>query len=338
MNISEILMKLANGSSLDLEESGCLFNSVMNGELTPAQTGALLGIMSTRQPTVDELVGAARAMRDAAVHIQHDLPLVLDTCGTGGDHAGTFNISTCTAFVVAAAGVPVAKHGNRSASSKCGGADLLEAMGWDLDAEPEKLEKCLRDTNFTFLFARKMHPAMRHVAPIRSELKIRTIFNYLGPMTNPASANRQLVGISDHSMLDSYAHALSHLDVDVAMVVSARDGLDEISLTAPTDVVEWRNGEVLEYTLEPEELGLQCCQIQDLAGGDAAENFRITQEIFRDKVPGPKQDAVILNAGASLYVASQASNIRKAIEHAREIIQSGQAWAKVEEVLSTISG
>lgn len=336
MEIREVLNLLARGETLSAEQTGDIFKTLMAGELTASQIGALLGMMGTRPPDAEELAGAARVMRDVCVKIPHEIDVLVDTCGTGGDHSGTFNISTCVAFVVAAAGAPVAKHGNRSATSRCGGADLLEVMGWDLDAEPGKLEACLKETGFTFLFARKMHPAMRHVAPVRSELGIRTIFNFLGPMSNPAGASHQLVGISDPSMRRVYAEALGCLGSKVAMVVCSRDGLDEISLASDTDVVEWRDGSVKAYTISPRDAGLELCEKEALIGGTVEENQRITQEILRDGATGPKRDVVVLNAAAALCVAGKAPDIRAGAVEAAEAISSGAAWAKVEEVMAYI--
>lgn len=336
MGIQEALRKLVNGEVLDAVQIGEIFNSLMEGELTEGQIGALLGILAMRTPRVQELVGAAKAMRKACVKIKPATEDSVDTCGTGGDRAGTFNISTCTALVAAAGGAEVPKHGNRSATSQCGGADLLEAMGWDLDAEPDKVEACLKQTGFTFLFARKMHPAMRHVAPVRAALGIRTIFNFLGPLSNPAGAPRQLVGISDSNLMGTYARALAELGAKAAMVVSSHDGLDEISLCAPTDVVELHDGEFQERTISPEDFGLTRCEKGALTGGTVEENVRITEEILRDKQEGPKQDAVLINAGAALYIAGKASDIQQGVQRSRELIASGAAWAKVQEVMQAI--
>ncbi len=332
MDIPSILQRLAEGNDLSVDQTSDLILSIMSGELDQAQTAAIFMGLRCKGETADEIVGAARAMREKAVRISSRHTVIADTCGTGGDRSGTFNISTVTAFVVSAAGVVVAKHCNRSASSKCGSADLFEALGLRLDAPVDQVTRCLDETGFTVLFARSMHPAMKHVAPVRSSMGIRTIFNFLGPLTNPAGATHQLIGISEGKYRRLYAEVLAELGAEGAMVVHGRDGLDEVSLTGETDAIRWKDGDFSELTIVPEDAGLKRCVKKDLLGGDKNANAAIAEAILRNEDKGPKQDATLLNTGAVLWTVGTARDLREGVERARETLESGRAWEKLQEV------
>ncbi len=332
MDIPSVLQRLVEGRDLSADETSQLILSIMSGEIDHAQTAAIFMGLRCKGETADEIVGAARAMREKAVRIESTHTVIADTCGTGGDRSGTFNISTVTAFLVSATGVVVAKHCNRSASSKCGSADLFEALGLRLDAPVDQVTRCLDETGFTVLFARSMHPAMKHVAPVRSSLGIRTVFNFLGPLTNPAGATHQLIGISDGKYRRLYAEVLAELGAQGAMVVHGRDGLDEVSLTCETEAIRWENGEFSELTVVPEDVGLKRCAKEDLLGGDKEANAAIAQAILRNEDRGPKRDATVLNAGAVLWTVGAAADLRAGVEKATETLESGKAWEKVLEV------
>ncbi|MGC9329100.1 MAG: anthranilate phosphoribosyltransferase, partial [Candidatus Hinthialibacter sp.] len=282
---------------------------------------------------VSEIVGAAKAMRRHAVPIRTRRRGLIDTCGTGGDRSGSFNVSTTAAFVVAAAGVPVAKHGNRSATSYCGSIDLLEQLGVNVMLEPEQIAACLDELGIGVLFARVVHPAMKYAAPVRSELGFRTIFNFLGPLTNPASPEYQLVGISDASRLDMFAQSLQLLGLRRAWVVSASDGLDEITLTGSTQVRQVSPDEIQSFDISPEEYGLSLCSPGDLKGGSLEENAAITRAILGGKERGPKRDVILLNAGAALTAAEKTSSIQEGIELAAHSIDSGKAAAVLDQLV-----
>lgn len=332
MDISSALQKLAQRQDMSAAETSELILSIMSGELDQAQTAAILMGLRCKGETADEIVGAARAMREKAIRITSRHTRIVDTCGTGGDHSGTFNISTVTAFVAAGAGVVVAKHCNRSASSRCGSADLFEALGLRLDASPDQVTRCLDETGFTVLFARAMHPAMKHVAPVRTSLGIRTIFNFLGPLTNPAGATHQLIGISERKYLRLYAEALAELGVECALVARGCDGLDEVSLASETEAIQWDGRSFRELTLRPEDAGLARCSREDLLGGDRETNAAIATAVLQNRDTGPKRDAVLLNAGAVLWTAGVAPDLRNGVEKAAESLQSGAAWEKLLEV------
>ncbi|MFH1739270.1 MAG: anthranilate phosphoribosyltransferase [bacterium] len=332
MDLPSILQKLAQREDLSATETSGLILVMMSGELDQAQTAAILMGLRCKGETAEEIAGAARAMREKAVRITSRHNRIVDTCGTGGDHSGTFNISTVTAFVVAGADVVVAKHCNRSASSRCGSADLFEGMGLCLEASPDQVTQSLDKTGFTVLFARAMHPAMKFVAPVRSSLGIRTIFNFLGPLTNPAGATHQLVGISDEKYLRLYAQVLADLGAECALVVHGNDGLDELTLVGETKAVQWDGSELRELTLTPEDAGLSRCSREDLLGGDLEENVAIATAILQNRDTGPKRDTVLLNAGAVLWTAGAASDLRSGVEQAVGSLNSGRAWEKVQQV------
>lgn len=290
---------------------------------------AFLTAMSMKGETIDEITASAAGMRKHCIRLLHDMD-VLEIVGTGGDRSNTFNISTTSALVVSAAGVPVAKHGNRAASSKCGAADVLEALGVDITVSPERSREILESIGICFLFAQNYHLSMKYVAPVRKELGIRTIFNILGPLTNPAGANMQLLGVYEEELVEPMANVLANLGVKNAMVVYGQDGLDEISMSAPTTVCEVRSGSYQSYVISPEDFGLKRCKKADLTGGTPEENARITREILSGAA-GPKADAVILNSAAALYVADPTLNMTQAVEKARGIISSGKALAQLDQ-------
>lgn len=328
--IKEAINLVVSGINLsEMEMAGCM-QEIMEGRATEAQIGALLTGLRMKGETVDEITGAARIMRDKAARIKAPEG-VLDTCGTGGDTSHTFNISTTTALVVAAAGVPVAKHGNRAVSSRSGSADLLEALGVKIDLEPAKVEKCLFETGFGFMFAPLFHPAMKYAVGPRRELGIRTVFNILGPLTNPAGAQRQVLGVFSSRLTETLARVLGNLGAVDALVVHGEDGLDEITVTSGTKASRFSAGAVESMYIAPEDFGLQRATLQDMVGGDKDENARLTLRILQGE-KGPKRDVVLMNAGAAIMVAGKAQDLRTAFEAAREAIDSGAASRKLEEI------
>lgn len=334
MELSSIMELLFSGQSLDEETAGSVIGSVMAGQYTPIQIAGLLTALRCKGETVSEIAGAARAMRQHAIPIQTKRQGIIDTCGTGGDRSGSFNISTTSAFVVAGAGVPVAKHGNRSATSQCGSIDLLEQLGVNVMLSPERMGECLDEVGIAVLFARVVHPAMKHAAPVRSELKYRTIFNFLGPLTNPASPEFQLVGISDASRLDTYAQCLQKLGLRRAWVVSASDGLDEITLTGTTRYIEVTQESFTSGEISPDETGLTPCSPAELKGGNLQDNAAITRSILEGKEKGPKRDITLLNAGTALTIAGKSTTIREGIQRAAQSIDSGSAIAVLEKLIA----
>ena len=301
----------------------------MEGEASAVQMSSYLTALSMKGETVEEITASAAGMRAHCVRLLHDMD-VLEIVGTGGDGANSFNISTTSSLVISAAGIPVAKHGNRAASSKCGAADVLEALGVNITISPEKSRELLEKIGICFLFAQNYHIAMKYVAPVRRELGIRTIFNILGPLANPAGANMELMGVYDESLIEPLAHVLANLGVKRALVVYGTDGLDEISLSAPTKVCEVKDGTFTSYEITPEQFGLTRCKKEDLVGGTPAENAQITHDILAGK-PGPKRDAVLMNAGAAIYMAGKAETIQDGIDMARNMIDSGKAAAQLEK-------
>jgi anthranilate phosphoribosyltransferase len=329
MNIREAIEKVVNRVSLSETETIEVMNQVMTGEATPLQVASFLTALRMKGETIEEITGAARVMREKAHRVKVDSNKVLDTCGTGGDQKGTFNISTTCAFVVAAAGVKVAKHGNRAVSSQTGSADVLAALGVKVDAPRECVENCIAEIGIGFLFAPLLHEAMKYAVQPRRDIGIRTIFNLLGPLTNPAMANYQLIGLYSGELVGAIARVLKNLGSVCAMVVHGLEGLDEISLCGPSQVAELRNGEVSEYRIEPEQLGLKRCALGDLHGGSAEESAALVRSVLHGS-PGPARDVVLLNSGAALYVSGSAGSIKDGIRLAAECIDSGRARDKLE--------
>ena len=332
--IREAIIKIVDKQDLTYDEAYQVMNEIMSGQTSPTQNAAFLAALatkSTKAETVDEIAGCAAAMRDHAMKVPNDLDL-LEIVGTGGDGAHSFNISTTSALVAAAGGVKVAKHGNRAASSSCGTADCLEALGVNLDLSPEKCLELLNTVGICFFFAQKYHTSMRYVGAIRKELGIRTVFNILGPLTNPAAPKRQVLGVYDQSLVEPLARVLTSLGVRRGMVVYGQDKLDELSLSAPTSVCEFEGGNYRSYVLTPEELGLSRCTKEDLRGGAPEENAAITRAILRGE-RGPKRDAVLLNGGAALYIGGKADSLKSGVELAAQLIDSGAADQKLDEFI-----
>jgi anthranilate phosphoribosyltransferase len=335
--ISELLAKLCRRESLTREEMALAVGEIMEGRATPAQVGGFLVALRIKGEDVEELTGAALAMRARAVRVRtpEDRP-VIDTCGTGGDGRGTFNISTAAALCAAAAGACVAKHGNRAASSRAGSADVLEALGIPIDVPVAVTERCLAAHGFGFLFAQKLHPAMKHAAAPRRELGLRTVFNLLGPLCNPADAPFQVLGVFDRAWLEPLARVLANLGSRRAMVVCGRDGVDEISLSSETDVAELVGGEVRVYTVRPESAGLARAAPESLGGGDAAHNAGMIRRVLGGEL-GPARDVVILNAAAAMVVAGLAGDLREGAFLIARVLDNGIALARLEDVKRTLS-
>ena len=328
-----LLEKLQRQEDLTEAESAAAMGRIMDGEAPPAQVAGLLVALRQKGERPAEVVGFARAMRARAVPLSQPRPDAFDTCGTGGDGAGTFNISTVAAIVVAACGVPVAKHGNRSASSRCGSADVFEALGVNIAAVPAVAEACLAEAGLAFLFAPTFHPSMRHAAPVRRELGVRTAFNLLGPLTNPAGARRQIVGVPRPELTELLARALGLLGSERAWVVHGADGLDELSTTGYTKVSETRGGAVRTFYLHPADVGLAKADPADLAGGDATENAMIARDVL-DGATGPRRDIVLFNAGAALLVAGAVPSVSDGIARAAQAIDGGAARLALDRLVA----
>jgi len=326
--IQEAIRQAIDKNDLSYETAKASMYEIMQGEATPAQIAAFLTALRMKGESIDEITACASVMRECCTRLPHDME-VLEIVGTGGDETYTFNISTVSAFVIAAAGVPVAKHGNRSVSSKCGAADLFEALGARLDLSAEQSAKILADVGLCFMFAPGYHASMKHAAPVRREMGTRTIFNILGPLSNPAAATIQLLGVYDEKLIDPLAKTLKNLGVRRAMVVHGNDGLDEISLTATSQVCEINGDTLTHYVLDPRDYGFNLCKPEDLVGGDAAQNAEIARAILSGN-KGPKRDVILLNAGACLYMAGKADNLADGIKLAGQTINSGEAMKKME--------
>ncbi len=327
----EILNKIVTGENLNEEEAYETMNEIMLGITTPAQIGSFLTALRIKGETVEEITGCARAMREHAVSLKETYPLAVDTCGTGGDTKGTFNISTVTAFVVAGTGIMVAKHGNRGVSSKSGSADVLEALGININLTPFQVEECLQKFGISFLFAPVFHPAMKHAIGPRREIGFRTIFNLLGPLTNPADVKRQILGVYDPDITELIAGVLKKLGTQNAMVVCGEGGIDEISITGFTKITQIKNGDITTYYIRPEDLGLCRYELKYVKGGDARVNAEITLDILRGK-DSPQRLIVIVNAAAALVVGGVAKDMREGIKIAAESIDSGAALKKLESL------
>ncbi len=324
--IKEAIVKIVNKEDLTYDEAYAVMNEIMSGETSPTQNAAFLASLSTKSAkaeTTDEIAGCAAAMRDHATKVETGMD-VFEIVGTGGDNAQSFNISTTSALVAAAGGMKVTKHGNRAASSKCGTADCLEALGVNIQQSPARCVELLNEVGMCFLFAQKYHSSMKYVGPIRKELGVRTVFNILGPLTNPASPAMQLLGVYDEYLVEPLAQVLVSLGIRRGMVVYGMDKLDEISLSAPTKICEIKDGWYKTYTITPEDFGFERCTKDDLKGGDPAENAKITLAILNGE-KGHKRNAVLLNAGASLYIGGKANSFREGVALAAEIIDSGKA-------------
>ena len=333
--IKEAIVKIVNKEDLTYDEAYAVMNEIMSGETSATQNAAFLAALSTksaRAETRDEIAGCAAAMRDHATKVETGMD-VLEIVGTGGDNAHSFNISTTSALVAAAGGIKVAKHGNRAASSKCGTADCLEALGVNIDQSPEKCVELLKEAGMCFFFAQKYHTSMKYVGAIRKELGFRTVFNILGPLTNPASPSMQLLGVYDEYLVEPLAQVLISLGVKKGMVVYGQDKLDEISASAPTAVCEFKDGWYRKSVITPEDFGLTRCTKADLVGGTPAENAAITRTILSGEERGPKRTAVLLNAGAALVIGGKAEGMEAGIRLAGELLDSGVAAKTLEKVI-----
>lgn len=333
MDIQETIATVIERRDLSRADAEDVMRRFMRGEGTPAQVAGLLVALRMKGETIEEITGFASVMREMATPIKTSRTPLVDTCGTGGDASGTFNISTTVAFVVAGAGVAVAKHGNRSASSQCGSADVLEALGVNIEASPELVGRCIDEIGIGFLYARSLHGAMKHVAGPRMELKTRTVFNLLGPLTNPAGASGQVIGVFDRSRVEDLAHVLANLGTRHAFVVAGSDGLDEITLDGPTFVAEAKGSIVTTFELTPESVGLERASRDALRGGDASRNAEILSAVLAGDA-GPCRDIVLLNAAGALIAGEAASDWSDGLEIARESIDSGAAKAKLEELIA----
>ncbi len=334
--VRAVLNRLIAGESLSADEAEALMGQMMDDELTPVQLAGVVIALRAKGETPDEVVGFARAMRARARPIEVDVALA-DTCGTGGDNSGTFNISTTAALIVAACGQPVAKHGNRAATGRCGSADVLEALGVDIALPPEGVARCINEAGVGFLFATAFHPAMKFAGVPRRELGVRTIFNLLGPLTNPAAPRYQLLGVSHHSLLDLMAGALWKLGVERALVVHSADGLDEISLSGPTAVREIADGEIRAYEIVPEDFGLGRAEPDAVKGGDVETNVAILQDVLAGS-RGPTRDAAVINAAAALFAAGKAADLREGARLAERTLDSGAARGTLERLRAVSQG
>lgn len=333
--IKEAIVKIVNKGDLTYDEAYSVMNEIMSGETSPTQNAAFLAALSTKRAkaeTTDEIAGCAAAMRDHATRVESDMEL-FEIVGTGGDNAHSFNISTTAALVCAAGGMKVAKHGNRAASSKCGTADCLEALGVNIEQSPELCVKLLREVGMCFFFAQKYHTSMKYVGAIRKELGFRTVFNILGPLTNPGSPKRQLLGVYDEYLVEPLAQVLINLGLERGMVVYGKDKLDEISMSAPTTICEFKDGWFKTYTVCPEDFGFERCTKQDLEGGTPEENAKITLAILNGE-KGHKRNAVLMNAGAALYIGGKAKSMKDGVKLAAEIIDSGKAAKTLEQFVA----
>ncbi|WP_148714928.1 anthranilate phosphoribosyltransferase [Chitinolyticbacter meiyuanensis] len=333
ITVQQALNRLIDNNELFYDEMLHLMRQIMTGEITPVQTAALLIGLRTKVESVSEIAASATVMREFSTKVQVvDRRHLVDTCGTGGDGAHTFNISTCSAFVAAAAGVKVAKHGGRSVSSSSGSADVLEAFGVNLQLTPEQAGHCIDEVGLGFMFAPNHHPAMKYVAPIRREMGVRTIFNILGPLTNPAGADNQLMGVFHPDLVGIQARVLQQLGSRHVMIVHGRDGLDEISLMDKTLVSELKDGDITEYELDPRELGFEFCDVKALHAGDAQQSKAIIEGVLAGET-GPCRDIVLLNAGAAIYTANLAVTLEDGISAANDVLKSGAARAKLDALV-----
>jgi len=327
--IKEAIGTLVAGDSLSMDEAVAAMDEIMTGEATPAQVGAFITALRMKGETVDEIAGLARVMREKSLKVDFDQPTI-DTCGTGGDSFGTFNISTAAAFVVAGAGLKVAKHGNRAMTSQCGSADVLESLGVKIDLGSEDVRGCLEQAGIGFMFAQVFHPAMKYAGPPRREIGIRSVFNFLGPLTNPAGALAQVIGVSDAGFASRMAEVLLKLGSRHALVVRGREGLDEVSVSGETDIWEVKNGEVSSYSITPDQFGIQRADIDSIKGGSADDNAAITRSVLQGET-GPKRDVVVLNAAAGLVAGDLCNDLAEGIECARCAIDDGSAMRVLDD-------
>ena len=339
--IKEAIVKIVDKQDLTYDEAYTVMTEIMSGETTATQNAAFLAGLSTKSTgseTIDEISGCATAMREKATRLEHPGMEVMEIVGTGGDNAHSFNISTTTAFILAAAGIKIAKHGNRAASSLSGTADCLEALGINIQQDPDKCRELLEKVGFCFIFAQKYHSSMKYVGPIRRELGIRTVFNILGPLTNPSYPEYMLLGVYDERLVNPLAQVLMSLGVRRGMVVYGTDHLDEISVSAPTKICEFRDGYYRDLTIRPEDFGLKTASREEIVGGTPEENAQTTRDILAGKITGAKRDIVLMNAGAGLFIAGKAESIQAGVRLAAELIDSGKALEKIKEMVEVSNG
>ena len=329
--ITEALKKVIEFKDLDEKEAEDVMKEIMSGNAKPTQIAAILTALRMKGETINEITAFAKVMREFSLKINPDVPKLLDTCGTGGDNLNTFNISTATAFVVSVY-VPVAKHGNKAVSSKSGSADVLEALGVNLNIPIERVKESIEKIGIGFLFAPNFHPAMKYATPVRRELGIRTVFNVLGPLTNPANANYQLMGVYNEKLTEKLAYVLKNLGLKGALVVHG-SGMDEITTIGKTKISELKNGEVMSYYIEPEDFGIKRAKLEDIRGGNAEENAKIIRAIFEGEEVGAKRDIVVLNSAFALYIAEEVKNVEEGIKLAEKSIDSGKALKKLEDLI-----
>lgn len=336
--LKQYIKKVVEGHNLTREEAGLAMDNIMQGNATPSQIAALLVALHTKVESIEEITGFAEKMREHATKIFPRTEGLVDTCGTGGDHAGTFNISTIAAIVAAAAGVPIAKHGNRSVSSRCGSADILEALGVKVDLEPKKVEASIDQVGFGFIFAPNFHKAMRFAMPTRKEIGISTVFNILGPLTNPAGAKFQLLGVFHEELTDIMAAVLKNLGTEEAMIVHGAGGLDEISISEKTKVSHLKKGRIENYFIRPEDLGLLRAGPEEVSGGSAEENAETAIRLLRGEEKGGRLGIVLLNAAAAILVGGRAKELKDGLRAAKEALDSGAAYRKLEELIKFTKG
>jgi anthranilate phosphoribosyltransferase len=335
--IQQAIARLVERQSLTDGEAEVVMHEIMDGGTTPSQIAAYVTALRVKGETVDEITGSARAMRAKAMRIRPTTAVVVDTCGTGGDGAGTFNISTTVAFVLSGGGLTVAKHGNRAVTSRCGSADVLTALGVRVDLPPQRVEECVNEIGLGFLFAPMFHTAMKHAATARQEIGIRTIFNLLGPLTNPAGASIQVLGVYKESLTDTLAKVLMNLGARHCYVVHGMDGLDEITLTTRTRITEAKGSRITSYVVDASDFGVERCRLKDLSGGDAEENARITRDILEGR-ESPRQDLVLVNAAPVFVAAGKAATLQEGVEKGRAVIRSGKAMEKLETLIKWTRG
>ncbi|MFA5034907.1 MAG: anthranilate phosphoribosyltransferase [Candidatus Margulisiibacteriota bacterium] len=335
--IKDAIRKVVDGHNLTREEAGIAMDTIMRGDATPSQIAAFITALHTKKESIDEITGFAEKMREHSLKVYPHAHNLVDTCGTGGDHAGTFNISTIAAFIAAGAGVAIAKHGNRSITSRCGSADLLEALGVKVDLDPKRVEECINQIGIGFIFAPNFHKAMRFAAPTRKEIGISTVFNILGPLSNPANAQAQLLGVFHEELTEIMAAVLKNLGVKRALVVHGNDGLDEISICEKTRVTELNAGELKTYYIKPEDFGILRVSSEELRGGDPAANAEIAIRLLNNEEKGAKRDIVLLNAGAAIYVGGLAKDLKEGQKKAAESLAAGAARKKLEELVQFTS-
>ncbi len=330
--IRQAIKDLCMKQNLDYETAKAVMDEIMGGQASAVQMSSFLTALSLKGETIEEITACASGMREHCVRLLHQLP-VLEIVGTGGDKSNSFNISSTSSIVISSCGVPVAKHGNRAASSQCGSADVFEALGVNIAVSAEKSKELLHTIGLCFLFAQNYHIAMKYVAPVRKELGIRTVFNILGPLANPAGATMQLMGVYDCSLVEPLSQVMANLGVEDGMVVFGQDGLDEISLSSPTTICEVRDGTFTNYEISPEQFGFHRCRKEDLVGGDAQTNAEITRSVVEGRLKGPKRDVVLLNSGCALYIAKKAKSIQEGIAMAAEAIDSGKAKKQLSDFI-----